>query len=61
MDGKYVAQDMNRMVAYQRGLQTWAKWIDLNLDPRQSRVIFRSMSPRHNRYIMHNPFTLRNQ
>ncbi|KAI3721777.1 hypothetical protein L2E82_32795 [Cichorium intybus] len=49
MDGNHITRDMNRMVAYQRGLRTWAKWVDLNLDPRQSRVIFRSMSPRHNR------------
>lgn len=38
------------MVAYEKGLTTWAKWVDLNLDPSKTRVIFRSMSPRHNRY-----------
>ncbi|GMY23426.1 protein trichome birefringence-like 36 [Fagus crenata] len=36
------------MVAYEKGLTTWARWVDLNLDPRKTRVIFRSMSPRHN-------------
>uniref|UniRef100_A0A6N2LQI1 Uncharacterized protein n=1 Tax=Salix viminalis TaxID=40686 RepID=A0A6N2LQI1_SALVM len=49
MEKQTVFQSMNRMVAYQKGLTTWARWIDLNLDPRKTRVIFRSMSPRHNR------------
>ncbi|GAV82051.1 PC-Esterase domain-containing protein/PMR5N domain-containing protein [Cephalotus follicularis] len=49
MEGHSLFKNMNPMVAYQRGLTTWAKWIDLNVDPRQTRVIFRSMSPRHNR------------
>ena len=43
-------RSMNPMVAYQKGLTTWAKWVDLNLDPHKTRVIFRSVSPRHNRY-----------
>lgn len=50
MEGQSLFRNMNQMVAYQKGLTTWAKWVDLNLDPRKTRVIFRSMSPRHNRY-----------
>ncbi|KDO44402.1 hypothetical protein CISIN_1g017027mg [Citrus sinensis] len=49
MEGKSVYKVMNPMIAYEKGLTTWAKWIDLNIDPRRTRVIFRSMSPRHNR------------
>uniref|UniRef100_A0A2P2QM22 Trichome birefringence-like C-terminal domain-containing protein n=1 Tax=Rhizophora mucronata TaxID=61149 RepID=A0A2P2QM22_RHIMU len=49
MEGKSLIKSMNPMIAYEKGLSTWAKWIDLNLDPRKTRVIFRSMSPRHNR------------
>ncbi|OWM87649.1 hypothetical protein CDL15_Pgr022762 [Punica granatum] len=49
MEGNSVIRNMNPMVAYEKGLATWAKWVDLNLDPRRTRVIFRSMSPRHNR------------
>lgn len=49
MEGQSLYKVMNPMLAYQKGLTTWAKWIDLNLDPRQTRVIFRSMSPSHNR------------
>lgn len=50
MEGNSIVTNMNPMVAYQKGLTTWAKWMDLNLDPRKTRVVFRSMSPRHNRY-----------
>lgn len=49
MEKQTLFQSMNPMVAYQKGLTTWARWIDLNLDPRKTRVIFRSISPRHNR------------
>ncbi|KAE8686609.1 Protein trichome birefringence-like 36 [Hibiscus syriacus] len=49
MEGKSLYKTMNPNIAYQKGLTTWAKWVELNLDPRKSRVIFRTMSPRHNR------------
>ncbi|GFZ14617.1 similar to TRICHOME BIREFRINGENCE-LIKE 36 [Actinidia rufa] len=49
MEGNNVYRNLNPMVAYEKGLITWAKWVDLNLDPRTTRIIFRSMSPRHNR------------
>lgn len=49
VDGNNAYTNMNPMVAYEKGLTTWAKWIDLNLDPRETRVFFRSMSPKHNR------------
>ncbi|KAK6933540.1 PC-Esterase [Dillenia turbinata] len=49
MEGKNIYTNLNPMVAYEKGLSTWAKWVDLNLNPRETRVIFRSISPRHNR------------
>lgn len=49
VEGQNVYRSMNPAVAYEKGLMTWAKWIDLNLDPRKNRVIFRSASPKHNR------------
>ncbi|GMN64605.1 hypothetical protein TIFTF001_033693 [Ficus carica] len=49
MEGHTAIKTMNPMIAYQKGLTTWAKWVDLNLDPHKTRVFFRSMSPRHNR------------
>ncbi|CAM8969655.1 unnamed protein product [Rhodiola kirilowii] len=44
-----IYKNMNLMVAYEQALATWSKWIDQTLDQNQTRVIFRSMSPRHNR------------
>ncbi|KGN52192.1 protein trichome birefringence-like 36 [Cucumis sativus] len=49
MEGQTMYKYMNPMIAYEKGLTTWAKWVDLNLNPEKTRVIFRSMSPRHNR------------
>ncbi|CAM0152900.1 unnamed protein product [Urochloa decumbens] len=47
--GRYY-EDMDRTVAFQRGLTTWANWVDLNVDPGKTRVFFQSMSPTHYRY-----------
>ncbi|KAL6649738.1 hypothetical protein ACP70R_013962 [Stipagrostis hirtigluma subsp. patula] len=44
--GRYY-EDMDRTVAFQRGLTTWANWVDLNVDPARTRVFFQSMSPTH--------------
>ncbi|KAL7147112.1 hypothetical protein ABFS83_06G086600 [Erythranthe nasuta] len=49
MEGSNIYTNINPRIAYEKGLTTWAKWIDLNLDPRSTRVFFRTMSPRHNR------------
>ncbi|KAI3936517.1 hypothetical protein MKW92_013489 [Papaver armeniacum] len=49
MEGRSIMTNLNPMVAYEIGLTTWAKWVDLNLNPRETRIIFRSISPRHNR------------
>ncbi|KAL7107971.1 hypothetical protein ACP275_06G087400 [Erythranthe tilingii] len=49
MEGSNIYRNINPRIAYEKGLTTWAKWIDLNLDPRSTRVFFRTMSPRHNR------------
>ncbi|CAN1344072.1 Protein trichome birefringence-like 36 [Linum perenne] len=49
MEGNTMFQTMNPMLAYHKALTTWSKWIDLNLDPTKTKVIFRTMSPRHNR------------
>lgn len=51
MEGNSAYRSLNPMVAYEKGLITWSKWVDLNLDPRTTRIVFRSMSPRHNRYV----------
>ncbi|CAH9108594.1 unnamed protein product, partial [Cuscuta epithymum] len=49
MEGSSFYRYMDNMVAYEKGLMTWARWVDSNLDPEATMVFFRSMSPRHNR------------
>ncbi|XP_072961476.1 protein PMR5-like [Typha angustifolia] len=43
--GYYV--DMDRLVAFQRGMSTWANWVDLNVDRTRTSVFFQSISPTH--------------
>lgn len=40
-------KDMNRMIAYYKGLTTWARWVNRNVDPRKTRVFFQGISPTH--------------
>lgn len=46
-EGGQYSDDMDRMMAFQRGMTTWASWVDLNVDPAKTRVFFQSMSPTH--------------
>ncbi|MQL81053.1 hypothetical protein Taro_013513 [Colocasia esculenta] len=39
--------DMDRLVALQKGLSTWANWVDANVDRIKTRVFFQSVSPTH--------------
>ncbi|XP_062085832.1 protein PMR5-like [Humulus lupulus] len=44
--GKYY-QDMDRVVALEKGMRTWANWVDANIDRTRTRVFFLSISPTH--------------
>jgi hypothetical protein len=46
-DGGLYYMDMDRQSAFQKGLTTWANWVDLNVDPTRTRVFFQSISPTH--------------
>jgi hypothetical protein len=50
-----VFQDMDRMVAFQHALATWANWVDQNVDPAKTSVFFQSMSPTHYKYCTAHP------
>ncbi|TQE03106.1 hypothetical protein C1H46_011277 [Malus baccata] len=41
------SRDIDRMLAFQKALVTWAGWVDLNIDPAKSRVFFQGISPSH--------------
>ncbi|GLT45460.1 hypothetical protein SLA2020_192890 [Shorea laevis] len=40
-------QDLDRLVALEKGLRTWADWVDNNVDRTRTRVFFQSISPTH--------------
>ncbi|KAM7258549.1 hypothetical protein ACFE04_014290 [Oxalis oulophora] len=44
--GKYY-QDMDRLVAMEKGLKTWSNWVDSNIDRTKTKVFFLSISPTH--------------
>ncbi|KAF8029492.1 hypothetical protein BT93_E2024 [Corymbia citriodora subsp. variegata] len=46
-DGSRVVKDMDRLSAYYKGLSTWAKWVDLNVDSSKTKVFFQGISPTH--------------
>ncbi|KAL9243764.1 hypothetical protein vseg_017614 [Gypsophila vaccaria] len=44
-----VMEHMPIELAYKRGMKTWAKWAEKNVDPKKTTVFFRSVSPEHKR------------
>lgn len=45
--GGSLYRDMDRLVALEQGLRTWARWIDTNIDRSRTRVFFQGISPTH--------------
>ncbi|PPD95689.1 hypothetical protein GOBAR_DD07298 [Gossypium barbadense] len=39
-DGSALHKDMNRLLAYYKGLSTWAKWVDTNVDTTKTKFFF---------------------
>ncbi|KAL1081823.1 hypothetical protein V6Z11_D09G092700 [Gossypium hirsutum] len=46
-DGSELYDDMDRLVAFNNGLTTWANWVDNNVDPNITKVFFQGISPTH--------------
>ncbi|KAG9158639.1 hypothetical protein Leryth_021988 [Lithospermum erythrorhizon] len=45
--GGTMYQDMDRLVALEVALRTWARWVDTNIDSSKTSVFFQSLSPTH--------------
>ncbi|KAI8551475.1 hypothetical protein RHMOL_Rhmol06G0189100 [Rhododendron molle] len=46
-EGAKFYKDMNRLVAYYKGLTTWARWVNRNIDSSKTKVFFQGISPTH--------------
>uniref|UniRef100_A0A803MLH6 Trichome birefringence-like C-terminal domain-containing protein n=1 Tax=Chenopodium quinoa TaxID=63459 RepID=A0A803MLH6_CHEQI len=46
-DGNKLYKDMDRLVAYEKGLKTWTRWVELHLSSSDIRVFFQGVSPDH--------------
>lgn len=46
-DGGAYYMDMDRLIAFGKGLNTWASWVDNNVDCTKTKVFFQSISPTH--------------
>ncbi|KAK1404855.1 protein trichome birefringence-like 43 [Heracleum sosnowskyi] len=45
-EGNATYKDMNRLVAYEKAMKTWAKWAN-SVDPKKKNLIFQAVSPDH--------------
>lgn len=46
-EGTKFYKDMDRLIAYYKGLTTWARWVNFNVDPAKTKVFFQGVSPTH--------------
>lgn len=46
-DGPNLVRDMDRLVAFYKGLTTWGRWVDRYIDPSKTKVFFQGISPTH--------------
>jgi len=45
--GNEITKDMDNVEAYKIGLTTWSNWIDSNIDPSKTTVIFQGIAAAH--------------
>ncbi|KAG8386458.1 hypothetical protein BUALT_Bualt03G0150800 [Buddleja alternifolia] len=45
--GGKLYKDMDRVVAFGKAINTWARWVDTNIDPTKTKVLFQGISPSH--------------
>jgi len=49
-EGNRVYSELDVHDAFRRALNTWAKWVDSNVNPKKTTVFFRGYSASHFRY-----------
>ena len=49
-EGHRVYSELDVHDAFRRALNTWAKWVDSNVNPKKTTVFFRGYSASHFRY-----------
>lgn len=45
--GNEIIEGMDKMEAFKIGLTTWSNWIDSNIDPSKTSVIFQGIAAAH--------------
>ncbi|KAI3870027.1 hypothetical protein MKW92_024555 [Papaver armeniacum] len=48
-EGNYLYPKLDMIKAYKKGVTTWGKWIDNNIDPNKTQIVFRGYSVSHYR------------
>ncbi|KAI3949192.1 hypothetical protein MKW92_028544 [Papaver armeniacum] len=46
-EGNKSYKDLDRLVAFTKGLTTWSRWVDNNIDPKKTQVFYQGISPAH--------------
>ncbi|CAH2063086.1 unnamed protein product [Thlaspi arvense] len=46
-EGNEIYPKLDVSTAFKKALQTWSSWVDRNVDPKKTRVFFRSAAPSH--------------
>ncbi|XP_038995594.1 protein trichome birefringence-like 39 [Hibiscus syriacus] len=53
-EGGKTWKDMNRMIAYYKGLTTWSRWVNRDVDPSRTKVFFQPIMRERSGTNQHN-------
>lgn len=45
--GNKIIKEMDHLEAFKIGLTTWARWVDSNIDPAKTKVLFQGIAASH--------------